>query len=158
VENVLRLLPDTTEIAIVLGNSPIERFWAKEAQRELQPFTARAHITYFNDLTFAQMLKRAATMPPHSAIIWGLLSEDAAVVPSSQDRAVTAMREVANAPMFGGGDYELGRGIVGGPLAQTQVIGQEAAGVAVRILKGQVPGDIKPVQVPLGVPAYDWRE
>jgi signal transduction histidine kinase len=158
VENILRLRPDTTEVAIVLGSSPLERFWAAEAQRELQPFTARVHFSYFNDLSFGEMLKRAATMPPHSAIMWGLLSEDAAGVPYSQDRALTLMREVANAPMFGGGDYELGRGIVGGPLTRTQIIGQDAARVAVRILQGEAPGDIKPILVPHGAPMYDWRE
>jgi signal transduction histidine kinase len=158
VENILRVRPDTTEVAIVLGSSPLERFWAAEAQRELQPFTARVHFSYFNDLTFAEMLKRAATMPPHSAIMWGLLSEDAAGVPYSQDRALTVMREVANAPMFGAGDYELGRGIIGGPLTRTQIIGQDAARVAVRILHGEAPGDIKPILVPHGAPMYDWRE
>jgi signal transduction histidine kinase len=158
IENILRLRPGTTEIAIVLGSSPVERFWTGEVRREFQPFAARVHFTYFNDLTFGEMLKRAARMPPGSAILWGLLSEDAAGVPYAQDRALTAMREVANAPMFGGGDYELGRGIVGGPLTQTQAIGQEAARVAIRILKGELPGDIKPVLVPLGAPTYDWRE
>jgi signal transduction histidine kinase len=157
-ENILRLLPETHEVAIVLGSSPLERFWVAEAQHEFQPFASRVHLTYFNGLTLSEMLKRAAAMPPHSAILWGLLSEDAAGVPYAQDRALTAMRQVANAPMFGGGDYELGRGIVGGPLTRTQLIGQEAARVAVRILKGEVPADIKPVLVPHGAPMYDWRE
>jgi signal transduction histidine kinase len=97
-------------------------------------------------------------MPPQSAIFWFLLSEDAAGVTYSQDRALETMREKTAVPIFGMGDYELGRGIVGGPLMQTQLLGQEAAGVALRILKGDEPGDIKPPPVVFGAPIYDWRE
>jgi signal transduction histidine kinase len=157
-ENILRLRPDTREVAIVFGSSPADRFWAAEVRREFQPFATRVHFTYLNDLTFGEILARGARMPPRSAIFWGLLSEDAAGVPYSQDRALIAMREVANAPIFGTGDYELGRGIVGGPLTQTRALGQEGAKVALRILKGEIPGDIKPLVVRQGAPTYDWRE
>jgi C4-dicarboxylate-specific signal transduction histidine kinase len=56
------------------------------------------------------------------------------------------------------GDYELGRGIVGGPLMQTQALGQQAAEVALRILKGEAPSGINPPSVLFGAPMYDWRE
>jgi PAS domain S-box-containing protein len=116
------------------------------------------NISWFNDLTFGEMLRRAATMPPHSAIFWFLLSEDAAGVPYSQDRALETMREVARVPVFGMGDYELGRGIVGGPLMQTQALGQQAAEVGLRILKGETPGDAHAPSVLFGAPVYDARE
>src|SRR5580692_8770579 len=135
-KNILQLLPETTDVAVVVGNSPVERFWTSELRRDFQPFADRVNIMWFNDLTFGDMLERAATMPPKSAIFWFLLSEDAAGVPYSQDRALEMMREVAVVPIFGMGDYELGRGIVGGPLMQTSVLGREAAEVALRILKG----------------------
>ena len=37
VENILRLLPETKTIAVIIGNSPPERFWIGEVQRVLQP-------------------------------------------------------------------------------------------------------------------------
>jgi hypothetical protein len=97
-KNILRLRPETTDIAVVVGNSPVERCWTSELRRDLQPFADRVNITWFNDLTFGEMLERAATMPPQSAIFWFLLSEDAAGVPYSQDRALDTMREVAAVP------------------------------------------------------------
>jgi signal transduction histidine kinase len=157
-ENILRLRPETTDIAVVVGNSPVERFWTSELRRDFRPLADRVNITWFNDLTFGEMLNRAATMPPRSAIFWFLLSEDAAGVPYSQDRALEAMRELATVPIFGMGDYELGRGIVGGPLMQTQALGQQAAAVALRILAGESPGSIRPPKVLFGSPKYDWRE
>jgi signal transduction histidine kinase len=154
----LRLLPDTTNLAVVVGNSTIERFWTEEFRRAFQPFANHINIEWFNDLTFDKMLDRAASMPPRSAILWVLLSEDTAGVPYAQDQALEKIREVSAAPIFGIGDYEMGRGIVGGPLLQTQEMGRKAAEVALRILKGENPDSIKTAPVLFGPPVYDWRE
>ena len=140
--NILKLRPETTEVSVVVGNSPVERFWTSELRRAFQPLADRVKIEWFNDLTFDEMLKRAAAMPPTASVLWFLLSEDAAGVPYSQDRALETMREVASVPIFGVGDYEIGRGIVGGPLTQTQKLGAQGAEVALRILNGEKPSAI----------------
>jgi signal transduction histidine kinase len=157
-ENILRVLPETKHIAVVAGNSPVERFWASEIMREGQRFADRVEITSLNRLPFGEMRKRAATMPPKSVILWILLSEDATGIPYSEDRALDKARAVANVPIFGISDYQLGRGIVGGPLLQTEVLGRSAAKVALRILKGEKPATIGPTYVGLSTPTYDWRE
>src|SRR5262249_42576608 len=157
-KNILRLLPETLKLAVVTGNSTIERFWTEEFRHAFQPLANQINIEWFNDLSFDKMLDRVASMPARSAILWVLLSEDTAGVPYSQDQALEKIREVSTAPIFGIGDYELGRGIVGGPLLQTQEMGREAAEVALRILKGEKPDSIKPAPVLFGAPIYDWRE
>jgi signal transduction histidine kinase len=157
--NILQLRPETTDIAVVVGNSPVERYWTSELRRDFQRFADRVNIIWLNDLTFDEMLKHAATMLPQSAIFWFLLSEDAAGVPYSQDRALEMMREVSAVPIFGMGDFELGRGIVGGPLMQTSALGRQAAEVGLRILRGETRGgSIELPNVTFGAPMYDWRE
>jgi signal transduction histidine kinase len=157
--NILQLRPETTDIAVVVGNSPVERYWTSELRRDFQRFADRVNIIWLNDLTFDEMLNHAAAMPPQSAIFWFLLSEDAAGVPYSQDRALEMMREVSAAPIFGMGDFELGRGIVGGPLMQTSALGRQAAEVGLRILRGETRGgSIELPNVTFGAPMYDWRE
>jgi signal transduction histidine kinase len=143
---------------VVVGNSPVERYWTSELQRDFERFANRVNITWFNDLTFEEMLRRAAAMPPHSAIFYFLLSEDAAGVPYTQGRALESFREVASAPIFGMGDFEIGRGIVGGPLMQTQQLGTRAAHIAHRILKGEQPSELRSPPVLFGPANYDWRE
>ena len=158
VANVLQLLPQTKNLAVVVGNSPVERYWASELRRAFGQFEDRVNIIWFNDLTLSEMQERAARMPAQSVIFWFLLSEDAAGVPYSEDRALEAMREVAAVPIFGMGDYQLGRGIVGGPLMQTKTLGQRGADVALRILRGDKPSALDPPSVLFGPPAYDSRE
>ena len=158
VTNILQLRPGTTDIAVVVGNSPVERYWTSELHRAFQQFTDRVNIIWFNDLTFGEMQERAASMSPSSVIFWFLLSEDAAGVPYSEDRALDTMREKSAVPIFGMGDYQMGRGVVGGPLMQTKVLGQLGAEASLRILRGEKPSAVDPPSVLFGQPVYDSRE
>jgi signal transduction histidine kinase len=158
IENVISVRRETRDLVVFVGNSPVERYWASELRREFEPLRDRTNVTWLESLTFAEMLEHAAKMQAESAILWIGFSEDVAGIPYSQSRALDEMRKVAAAPIFGSADYQLGRGIVGGRLLQTQRIGQAAAAVALRILNGESPASIELRKVAMGTPTYDWRE
>jgi len=122
---------------VVIGNSSLEQYWLAYLRREYQTFTNRVNFTWSNDLSLAEVLSKAARLPPQTSIFYFLLTVDARGEPHVQGQALAALHEVANAPIFGFGDYELGHGIVGGPLNPTDALGRQAANVAVRILKGK---------------------
>ena len=158
VENILRLLPKTSTIMVVLGNSPLEKFWLAEAKREFEPFTKRVNFIWTNDLPFDQILKRAALLPPNSAILYGLMVVDAQGVPHEENQTMADLHAVADAPMFGLYDSQFGEGIVGGPLVSVAAVARNAASAAVRILDGEPPSSITtPAEGP-GTPTYDQRE
>ena len=156
--NILRVLPKTNNIAVVIGNSPIEKYWLGQVRDAVQPFTSHVAFTYFNDLSFAEMRTRAAALPPRSAIFFGLLSVDAAGVSHEEMSALTSLHAVANAPMFSYVDAYFGHGIVGGPLISVSNTSRQAAAVAVRILRGDPPGTIKTPPIGFGKTRFDWRE
>jgi signal transduction histidine kinase len=158
VEDILQLTPDTTNIAVVLGASPLERYWTVEFRRAFEPFTNRVSFTWFNDLTFDQMLERVAKLPPRSFILIGLLLRDASGVTYNQDDALQRLHAVANAPINGMYQHQLGLGIVGGHLYQAEVQGTESARIAIRILRGEPALNFPPMIVPAQRPRYDWRE
>jgi signal transduction histidine kinase len=158
IDNILRLLPETTSITVVIGASPLERYWLGEMRREFQRFAGRIKFEWSNELSFDETLDRASTLPPRSAIFYAMVAMDAEGVPYDQDRALTNLRAVANAPIFGAGDYGLGRGIVGGPLHSSPALGQRTAAVAVRILGGEVPGSIRTAPTAEADPVFDWAE
>jgi len=45
VENILRVLPETTSVAVVIGNSPTEKFWLEQMRTAFQPFEGRVTLT-----------------------------------------------------------------------------------------------------------------
>jgi signal transduction histidine kinase len=158
IENILSALPETNNVAVVIGDSPLEQFWLNEMRREFQPFTDRVTFTYFNELSFDDMLKKSTSLPPRSAIFFAVLYTDAAGVSHDAAQALSDMHAVANAPIFGLYDSQLGRGIVGGRLIPVSELSRSAANVAARILHGETAGDIKTHPLGAGAPMYDWRE
>src|SRR5690606_28032674 len=80
INNILKVLPNTDHVAMVVGTSPIEQFWRAEIARESEPLEDRIKITWFDTLSFEDILKTAASLPPNSAIFWELMIVDAAGV------------------------------------------------------------------------------
>jgi signal transduction histidine kinase len=158
VEHILQVLPNTTKIALVIGASPIDKFWAAVYRRELQPLTNRVLFDWFDELSAEEMVARVATLPPHSAIFYAHVHVDAGGVPQEDDRVLSRLWEAASAPIFGWIDTNFGRGIVGGPLLSTEELAHRSAVVAIRILGGEIPGNIKTPTLGLSAPKYDWRE
>jgi signal transduction histidine kinase len=158
IESVLRVLPDTTHFVWIVGASPLERFWTDEFRRASQPFTDRISFEWFNDLTFEDMLNRISKLPPHSAAFFVDLRVDAAGVPLDRESVLPKLRAATNAPIFSYVDSYLGQGIVGGPMVSIEELGRRMAEGAIRILRGEVPADLKIPPLESGVPQYDWRE
>jgi signal transduction histidine kinase len=156
--NIFQLLPETTTIAVVIGASKLEQFWLKELQREAAPFMGRAEFLWLSDLSFDQMKARVAGLPPHSAVLYGLLIVDAAGVPHERQDALVALHASANAPIFGLYENELGKGVVGGPYSSQRRRGEQTAEAALRILRGPASAEPQIRVTGFEPPVYDWRE
>jgi signal transduction histidine kinase len=160
-ESFLRVAPDTKTVAIINGDSPNEQFWQGEMRRELKPLEDRIEIRWYDKLSYEDLLKQTAALPPRSAIFWYQMIVDGAGVAHEGDRALTRLFQTANAPIFshdeafyGGESGET----VGGPMHSALGGARRAAAVAIRILGGEKPGDIKTPASRFAPPKYDWRE
>jgi signal transduction histidine kinase len=158
IQNILRLLPDTKVVTVINGTSPLEQFWLAEMRKEFKQFEGRINFEWTNNLSFEDILKRAAALPPHSAIFWELMIVDAAGSVHQGDKALARLHEVANAPIFSFDDSFFGNELVGGPMHSVLEGGQRTAEVAIRILGGEKPGEIKTPPLGFSAPKYDWRQ
>jgi len=153
-----QLFPATTNLAMVMGDSPLERLWVAECRQAFQPYTNRLQVIWLNELSFPEMCRRVASLSPCSVIAYGTLLVDAAGVPHEQLEALERLCAVANAPVFGTEEEQLGHGIIGGSLTSGRTLGLETARLAARILRGEPPRGITPSVVGAGPPVFDWRE
>ena len=156
--NILQLLPDTKTVAVVIGASPLEKFWVNELKRELQPLGDRLQLVWYSDLSFEEILKRASTLPPHTALFWGLMSVDAAGIVHESDIALRSLHAVANAPIFSYQDPFFGGGTVGGPMHSVAETTARTVSAVIRVLGGEKPASIHYETIGFAAPRYDWRE
>src|SRR6185503_18030924 len=158
IKNILQVLPDTKHVAVVVGASPIEQFWRKEIAREVEPLDGGVEFIWWDNLSFEDILKQAAKLPPHSAIFWELMSVDAVGVVHEGNTALARLHAVANAPIFSYDESFFGNEIVGGPLLLVADSSRETAAVAIRMLGGERPSEIKIPVVQFASPIFDWRQ
>lgn len=158
VRNILAVRPKTRTLAVVIGNSPIEKFWVSQIRDSLEPFRSRITFTFLTDLPFKDVLRRVATLPAQSAILYVLLSPHIDGIPLDEDTALAQLHDAANAPMFSYTDAYLGKGIVGGPLISGEEQGRETVRAAARLLSGEPAAGIRIAPISLGKPVFDWRE
>jgi signal transduction histidine kinase len=156
IDEILRLLPDTRTVMVVVGTSRLEQFWLQDMKREFRRFADRLQLTWTNDMSFDEIVERCRTMPAHSAIFFATLALDGKGEPRVQGDTLTALHSVASAPMFA--LYGLGHGIVGGPLLSTDELSRTTTQVALRLLAGESPDRIQTPTQRSGQPTYDARE
>lgn len=157
-ESFLQISPDTKIVAVVNGHSPNELFWRDEIQKELRPLENRIDVRWYDNLSFQDILKQTASLPPHSAIFWNTMVVDVTGAAYEGDRALATLHATANAPTFTHDDAFFGREVVGGPMLSAHALSKEAGAVAVRMLNGEKPAGIKVEPIGLSAPKYDWRE
>ncbi|MFY9815861.1 MAG: ATPase, partial [Pseudolabrys sp.] len=157
-ENILQVLPDTKDVIVVVGTSPIEKFWKEAIGKEVEPLTNHIKLSWTDELSFEALLKQASALPSHTAIFWELMIVDAAGVVHEGDAPITRLHAVANAPIFSYDEAFFGSAIVGGPLMMVADSSRQAAAVAIRILGGEKPGEIRTPPVQFASPVFDWRQ
>ena len=155
---MLQVAPATKNIAVIVGATPLEHYWQEAFQKAAEPLAGRINFTYYSDLSFDQMKERVSTLPPDSYIIFLLLVRDADGVTLNSDNALQRLHAVAHAPINSIFDHQLGLGIVGGRLYESERVGKQAADVASRILNGEPASSIPPRLFERLPPRYDWRE
>ena len=153
-QTILALRPATTTVALVLGVSPLEQFWAKEVQREFE-LGGRLRVLPPGNLSLEQMRQRVAALPPDSAVFYQMFSVGADGVQHEHEQALAAIRASSSAPVFGLFANQLGKGTVGGSLFDLREAGRISAELAVSMLRGE-GGENRTVSKQ--APAFDWRE
>ena len=59
-ENILQVLPDTKDVIVVVGTSPIEKFWKEAIAKEVEPLANRIKLSWTDELSFEALLKKAS--------------------------------------------------------------------------------------------------
>lgn len=157
-ENILTVLPETNRVEIVIGTSPLERFWKKEIEIASSEIADRAEVVFLDGIPFDRMVARAASVPPRTALLYLFLVIDADGVPHRGDAALATLRAASRAPIFGLFDHQLGKGIVGGPLIPVRKVADETARVAAALLSGRPPDRLRPSPIGAEPPVFDGRE
>lgn len=156
-EIAAKLQPDTRNVFVVGGSSPLDRLMESIVQSAFRPYADRYTITYLIGSRMPELQAQLEKLPGHSIVVFTLLFEDGSgrhFIPETQ--ALPLILKASNAPVFQTVDVGIGSGSVGGYVASIAGQGRHAAEDVIKILDGVSPADI-PEAYGATQYMFDWR-
>ena len=133
---VLRLQPDTQRVAVVVGCSPVEKFWVDQLKKDFLPYGQKVEVDFLTGLTMNDLLKRVAELPPHSVVLNTFFFEDARGEFFLEEEALDLVAGAAHAPIYAIYSDDIGHGVVGGRMTDPENAGRQVAKTAAQVLDG----------------------
>jgi hypothetical protein len=121
-EMMLRLHPDTRQVAVVSGSGPRDRQFADVFRQEMTPFGNRVAFTWLTNLSMEELRGELSRLADHTGVLYLTMFQDAAGKTFTSRQALDAFAPASRAPIYGCFDTYLGHGIVGGSMVTFEEI------------------------------------
>jgi signal transduction histidine kinase len=154
----LKLHPETKEVFVISGSAERDRRFETAAREELAGYEKRVRISYLTDLPLNELINRVKELPRDSLIlyVWQRFGLEPEKTLQTFD-VLEKIRQSTSIPIYGMGSRNVGYGLVGGYVQDSERNGLEIAEIVRRIFNNTRPQDI-PVDSAASVPMFDWRE
>ena len=140
-----RLHPGIQHLYIVGGVARYDLFWKRRVQTLLAAQKGGPQVTWLDHLSLPELIEAVGRLPDDSVVLYTSVMRDASGYERISQQVAEMVARAANVPVYGFIDTYIGRGIVGGDIADLAAEGREAARLALRVLQGQ-PASSIPVQ------------
>lgn len=135
-----RLQPGLKRIIVIHDDSLVGRINSALFRTDAAAFAGRIEFEYWAGLTLADLAGRVATLAPDTAVFYfASLVRDRSGKSFSSGEALRLLSARSPVPIYGGWEFNLGDGIIGGKLVNLHEHGVAAGRLAARILRGEDP-------------------
>ncbi|HEX5889049.1 MAG TPA: ABC transporter substrate binding protein [Pyrinomonadaceae bacterium] len=158
VDLALKLQPETQELYVISGTPERDKRFEMAAREELAGYEKKVRITYLTDHPVSDLVNRVKALPQRSIVLY--VWQRSAVESEKALHTFQILEQIsrnASVPIYGMGSRNVGYGIVGGYVQDSERNGLEAAELVRRIFNRTRASDI-PVDSASSVPMFDWRE
>ena len=158
-ERALELFPNTRRVVFVSGASEADRNLSKQAASVAQPWQGRLEFEYTTEIALDAMLKRVASLPERTIIIFTQYNRDVSGKVAVAYEVEAAIIKAANAPVFGLYDFNLVNGGIGGSVVGVKSLGESTGKLALDLLNGkrQLTQPVTSVGIS-AFPMFDWEQ
>lgn len=154
----LKLHPNTRRVFVINGTSRFDTFYENIARQQFLPYQDRLAFTYLPPMPLQELQNEVASLPPDSIIYFASLFEDGAGNKFIPVKILGQLSSVANAPMYCWPEMSLGYGVVGGHLLSEETVARQTAHLALRVLRGENPNQIRNAEIRPYITEFDWRQ
>ena len=148
----------TRHVIVISGSSEAEKLALKKAHDQFQSYEPNVDFTDWTDLTFFDLSSRMATVGRDSVIVFLNFLTDAAGEQFVPAQILPGLANSATCPIYGVFTSFVGRGAVGGNVADLRGVGQTLGHNAVAILGGDSAEHIPVIVGQFQRYVFDWPQ
>lgn len=154
----LELQPETRHVGVLVGSSPLERYWLDQLHQDLGSYTARVDLRFLTGKPMSELLREISDLPPHSVVLTTFFFQDASGQFFRTEDVLDLISRAAHVPIYSIYSSYIGHGVVGGYITNPEVTGRKLADLAAAVLNGENPRNIPIALDDSGQYTVDWRE
>lgn len=157
-EMALHLQPHAHRVVVVTGTDAFDRMWEDIARRELPSSARELEVKYLSGLPLGRLLEEVAHLPRDTIVlILSVMRDGAGEIFRPPDVAQKVAADSA-VPTYSVFPTYFGRGVVGGYMNSFEAVGQQTATIALRLLSGEGPEQVRAALGPEGSYVADARQ
>ncbi|MBF0550004.1 MAG: PAS domain S-box protein [Deltaproteobacteria bacterium] len=153
----LQLQPETKQVVVITGTNENDQAYAETTRQAFREYEDRLKFDYLPGASYEQIMATVKHLPSDTIVFYVTMFQDTTGKAYVPREVLSALAQVSSVPIYGMSEQYVGYGIVGGHLTKAQGIAEEAAKVALRILRGEKAADISITQSP-NTAMFDWRQ
>lgn len=154
--------PTTRHVLLITGATAVDRAWAQSflatGVKYLEERHSSVDLQVTPSETIDQTSSRLGALPKDTITIFLTYFGDSAGQGFVPARILPTLSAITNRPMYSWLGNYLGRGIVGGSLANNEAIGVALGDIAVRVLQGERTNSIPELRFDFQQNAFDWQQ
>ena len=158
IDLALRWHPRARRLVIVTGASAADREFEAKLRQDTAGFAGRAEAEFLMGLPMGEVLERLRGLGGDAVVVTPGTFRDGEGRDFTPARSVELMAATSAAPVYGGFDTQLGKGIVGGMMPSFEAIGRQTGEIVNELLAG---ADAASLRLPGVTPRslhLDWRQ
>lgn len=153
-----RLHPKRNKLLIIVDRSISGNAVAEELKKVEGEFRDRFSFEYLRDFSVDSIDRRISGLSEESLIYLLVMNIDKEGIFLSYSDAIRLVRQHSQVPIYGSWDFFFGKGVLGGIMVSGYSQGEQAANLALRILKGEDPARIPVTFRGINKTMFDYRE
>lgn len=150
--------PGTRHVVLIAGSSEAENVGLKKAREQFRPYEQNVDFREWTNVTFLDLSSRLATLEPSSVVLFLNFLYDAAGEQFVPAQILPGLANRTNRPIYGIFSSFVGRGVVGGSVADLREVGRILGRSAVSVLNGQGAEQIAVTSGDFQRYVFDWPQ
>lgn len=130
-----KINPDIKNVYIIHDNT--ETGWDSEEVIYESRIQDNYHLYYLNNLTIDQIVETVSGLGEDSIVLLGAYTIDAGGLKRPADKFVEVIGKASAVPVYDMWNFRMGNGVLGGSILRGTTMGDKAAALGIRILRGE---------------------